>query len=97
MMMMIINRKSSGRFQFPRSFSVSVSAPTGGARWGCEGGGVRGGCVRRAGVSGRRSVTTGAQLMRCVHSKVLVDVNFDGGEEARGLPIYAHEVQRCEV
>ena len=36
-------------------------------------------------------------VVRYVHSKVLVDVNFDGGEEARGLPIYAHEVQRCEV
>lgn len=34
-------------------------------------------------------------VVRWVHSKLLVDINFDDGDEPRGLPAYAHEVQKA--
>ena len=34
-------------------------------------------------------------VVRHVHSKLLIDINFDSGEYSRGLPCYAHEVQRA--
>jgi ribosomal protein S18 acetylase RimI-like enzyme len=34
-------------------------------------------------------------IVRYVHCKLLVDINYDGGlETSRGLPAYAHEIQR---
>ena len=35
-------------------------------------------------------------IVRYVHHGLLCDINFDGGEETRGLPAYAHEVQRID-
>ena len=35
-------------------------------------------------------------LVRYVHHKLLLDINLDGGEVARGLPAYAHEIQKVE-
>ena len=34
-------------------------------------------------------------VVRWVHSKLLLDINFDDGDEPRGLPAYAHEVQKA--
>ena len=34
-------------------------------------------------------------VVRHVHGKLLIDINFDSGEYSRGLPCYAHEVQRA--
>ena len=34
-------------------------------------------------------------VVRWVHHKLLVDINFDDEDVSRGLPAYAHEVQRA--
>lgn len=34
-------------------------------------------------------------VVRWVHSKLLLDINFDDGDKPRGLPAYAHEVQKA--
>ena len=34
-------------------------------------------------------------VVRYVHHKLLVDINFDDEDVSRGLPAYAHEVQRA--
>lgn len=30
-----------------------------------------------------------------VHSKLLLDIEYEGGEKSKGLPAYAHEVRRA--
>ena len=34
-------------------------------------------------------------VVRYVHHKLLVDINFDDEDTSRGLPAYAHEVQKA--
>lgn len=47
-------------------------------------------------ITGERRQKWQYGIVRYVHHRLLVDVNFDGGEESRGLPAYAHEIQRLD-
>ena len=44
-------------------------------------------------IAGQRRQKWQYGIVRYVHHRLLIDVNFDGGEVSCGLPAYAHEIQ----